>query len=128
MRWVTYLASTGTPRVGLVDGDCIRALPDVRSLRELLGDDGERLTCAATVAMANPQEVIALDARPLLAPTPHPPSVRDFMAFEEHVINTRRPGQTVEPLWYEQPVLLHQSGRDPRTPRSDPGRARLGAL
>jgi 2-keto-4-pentenoate hydratase/2-oxohepta-3-ene-1,7-dioic acid hydratase in catechol pathway len=103
MRWVTYLASTGTARVGLVDGDTIRAVPDVRSLIELLGDDGERLAQAATVAAANPQEVIALGERPLLAPIPRPPSVRDYMAFEEHVINTRRDGQTVEPLWYQQP-------------------------
>jgi 2-keto-4-pentenoate hydratase/2-oxohepta-3-ene-1,7-dioic acid hydratase in catechol pathway len=105
MRWVSYLASMDTPRVGLVDGDTIRALPDVESLSELLGDDGERLVEAAAVAVANPQEVIALRERPLLAPIPRPPSVRDFMAFEEHVINTRRRGQTVEPLWYQQPAF-----------------------
>ena len=103
MRWVTYLSGDGTPRVGVLDGDTIRAPRDVGSLCELLGDDGERLAEAAAAAVADPLEVIAWDARPLLAPIPQPPSVRDFMAFEAHVINTRRPGQTVEPLWYEQP-------------------------
>jgi fumarylacetoacetate (FAA) hydrolase len=43
----------------------------------------------------------------LLAPVLHPPSVRDFSAFEEHVRNARavagRPGVPAE--WYEIPVF-----------------------
>lgn len=44
-----------------------------------------------------------VDLRP---PVLHPPSVRDFMAFEEHVANARaRRGGEVPPEWYEIPVF-----------------------
>jgi len=44
-----------------------------------------------------------VDLRP---PVLHPPSVRDFMAFEEHVANARRlRGGTVPQEWYEVPVF-----------------------
>src|SRR5262249_32222827 len=42
----------------------------------------------------------------LRAPVLHPPSVRDFMAFEQHVVTTRsNRGQEVPPEWYEIPVF-----------------------
>jgi len=42
----------------------------------------------------------------LRAPVLHPPAVRDFMAFEEHVANARRQrGSEVPAEWYEQPVF-----------------------
>ncbi len=44
-----------------------------------------------------------VDLRP---PVLHPPSVRDFMAFEEHVANARRQrGAEVPQEWYEVPVF-----------------------
>jgi len=44
-----------------------------------------------------------VDLRP---PVLHPPSVRDFMAFEEHVRTARaRRGAEVPPEWYEIPVF-----------------------
>src|SRR3954468_6170058 len=44
-----------------------------------------------------------VDLRP---PVLHPPSVRDFMAFEQHVANARaHRGQPVPPEWYEVPVF-----------------------
>ena len=48
----------------------------------------------------------ALDDVDLRPPVLHPPSVRDFMAFEEHVVNARRQrGADVSPEWYETPVF-----------------------
>jgi fumarylacetoacetate (FAA) hydrolase len=42
----------------------------------------------------------------LLPPVLHPPAVRDFMAFEEHVANARRQrGADVPAEWYETPVF-----------------------
>jgi len=42
----------------------------------------------------------------LLAPVAHPPSVRDFYAFEQHVATARAlRGQEVPLEWYEQPVF-----------------------
>jgi fumarylacetoacetate (FAA) hydrolase len=44
-----------------------------------------------------------IDLRP---PVLHPPSVRDFMAFEQHVANVRRQRDAeVPPEWYEVPVF-----------------------
>ncbi len=44
-----------------------------------------------------------VDLRP---PVLHPPAVRDFMAFEQHVANARRrTGREVPPEWYEVPVF-----------------------
>ena len=44
-----------------------------------------------------------VDLRP---PVLYPPSVRDFMAFEEHVVNARRQrGAEVPKEWYEIPVF-----------------------
>ncbi len=44
-----------------------------------------------------------VDLRP---PVLYPPSVRDFMAFEQHVANARAlRGQPVPPEWYEVPVF-----------------------
>src|SRR5207237_2122786 len=48
----------------------------------------------------------ALDDVDLRPPVLHPPSVRDFMAFEKHVVNARRRrGAEVPPEWYEAPVF-----------------------
>jgi len=42
----------------------------------------------------------------LLAPILHPPAVRDFYAFEQHVATARASrGLEVPPEWYEQPVF-----------------------
>ena len=48
----------------------------------------------------------ALDGVDLRPPVLHPPAVRDFMAFEEHVVNARRlRGGEVPAEWYELPVF-----------------------
>lgn len=56
---------------------------------------------------ANPGgEAIPLPETRLLAPLPRPVSVRDFMAFEKHVRNSRRRrGLDVPAAWYELPVF-----------------------
>jgi fumarylacetoacetate (FAA) hydrolase len=47
-----------------------------------------------------------LDEVELRTPVLHPPSVRDFMAFEQHIANARRlAGREVPPEWYETPVF-----------------------
>jgi fumarylacetoacetate (FAA) hydrolase len=48
-------------------------------------------------------DLAEVDLRP---PVLHPPTVRDFMAFEEHVANARRQrGAEVPKEWYEVPVF-----------------------
>ncbi len=57
---------------------------------ELTGPDGERLTYDMSEIR-------------LLAPLPRPNSIRDCLAFEEHVKNSMG-GQGIPPAWYEIPI------------------------
>lgn len=106
MRWVTYRAHGGAARAGLVVGDSVHGLEPGLTLLQLLGDDGERLSRAAERADADPDEVHHLADVQLLAPVPHPPTVRDFYAFEQHVrVARERRGLSMDPDWYELPVF-----------------------
>jgi 2-keto-4-pentenoate hydratase/2-oxohepta-3-ene-1,7-dioic acid hydratase in catechol pathway len=90
----------------LIVGGNVLALRAGESLIAQLGDDGERLMRAGERAQRDPAEVVALDDVDLRAPIPHPPSVRDFYAFEQHVRTARqRRGLDMDPDWYELPVF-----------------------
>jgi 2-keto-4-pentenoate hydratase/2-oxohepta-3-ene-1,7-dioic acid hydratase in catechol pathway len=48
----------------------------------------------------------------LAAPLPNPPSLRDFIAFEEHIAATsKRRGQPIPPEWYKAPVYYKGNHR-----------------
>lgn len=106
MRWVTYASPTlGADRPGLLIDDVIHGLGEPTTLIALLGDDAA-LGEAAELATASPVEVVPYEGTRLRSPVPVPPSVRDFMAFESHVSNSRRRlGQDVDPDWYEMPIF-----------------------
>ena len=96
-------AATGA---GVVRGDDIHLMREVATIRELLGDDGERLRAAEEQALADPVAVVPLAGVELLPPIPTPPSVRDFYAFERHVRTAREGrGLPMEPDWYRLPVF-----------------------
>lgn len=127
MRWATYTAVSDDAitsvdvtehRVGLVDGTRVRAVPGVSRLIDLLGDDGERMDQAAELARHDPAEVVELDSVRLLAPVPVPPSIRDFMAFEEHVANARG-AAGIDPGWYERPVFYFTNPAAVHAPHDD---------
>jgi 2-keto-4-pentenoate hydratase/2-oxohepta-3-ene-1,7-dioic acid hydratase in catechol pathway len=121
MRWVTYLSSrSGGQRVGLVRDGKIHGVPQPTRLIDLLGDDRERLAEAGRSAEADPYEVVPYDDARLCAPIPVPPSIRDFLAFEQH-IKTIREGQGGEmsPDWYELPVFYFSNPAGVHGPRDD---------
>ena len=111
MRWAAYRsgATTGADeRAGLVTGDEVRGVR--HTVLELLRGGDEAMTQAAREAHERPTEVLSVAelsaAGRLLAPVPQPPSVRDFMSFESHVVTALAAiGQTVDPVWYAQPVF-----------------------
>jgi 2-keto-4-pentenoate hydratase/2-oxohepta-3-ene-1,7-dioic acid hydratase in catechol pathway len=107
MRWVTYVsARDGLKHPGLLHGDEVYGYAGVENLVDLLGDHGERLKVAGEEALDRPFEVLPLTKAKLCAPVPVPPSIRDFMAFEEHVVTSMAAiGFTVDPTWYEFPVF-----------------------
>lgn len=104
MRWSSYAEADGTVRAAVWREDRLHPVPAGTGLVDLLGDDGTRLRAAADAALAGPSVDPATVT--LLPPVPCPPSVRDFMAFEEHVVTASAAiGLTVDPLWYRQPVF-----------------------
>jgi 2-keto-4-pentenoate hydratase/2-oxohepta-3-ene-1,7-dioic acid hydratase in catechol pathway len=93
------IARVETPkgaRVALVDGELLRLLPAETDVGELLREP----------ARAEPtEETIPLDAARLLPPV-EPPSIRDFLTFEQHVegmVRLHDPPRDVHPQWYEAP-------------------------
>ncbi len=107
MRWVTFTRpGHADERAGLlVDGRVHACAPGV-TLLGLLGDDGSRLAAEGDAVRRNAHDVFELDDLRLRAPIPHPPTVRDFYAFEQHVRTARqRRGLEMDPDWYELPVF-----------------------
>ena len=107
MRWVTFAASgDGAERVGLLVDGRIHACAPGTTLLGLLGDDGSRLAAEGDAVSRDPRDVFELDSVRMRAPIPHPPTVRDFYAFEQHVRTARqRRGLEMDPDWYELPVF-----------------------
>jgi 2-keto-4-pentenoate hydratase/2-oxohepta-3-ene-1,7-dioic acid hydratase in catechol pathway len=102
VRWSTFRTSDGARRVGVWRGEELFPVPGAERLVDLLGDD---LGAAGEEAVRRSAAVDAASVE-LLAPIPEPPSIRDFMAFEEHVVTASAAiGLTVDPLWYRQPVF-----------------------
>jgi 2-keto-4-pentenoate hydratase/2-oxohepta-3-ene-1,7-dioic acid hydratase in catechol pathway len=105
VRWSTFRTADGEERVGVWRGEQLVPGPGVSRLLDLLGDDGTRLREAGAAAL-DAGSAFDPAAVELLAPIPDPPSIRDFMAFEEHVVTASVAiGLTVDPLWYRQPVF-----------------------
>jgi len=131
VRLSSYRTPGGEPGatgVGMWRGERLHPVPGVTRLIDLLGDDGTRLRAAAEAAAGQPGlEPAGVE---LLAPVPAPPSIRDFMAFEEHVVTASAAiGLKVDPLWYEQPVFYFTNPAAVRGPHADvaipPGSAAL---
>jgi 2-keto-4-pentenoate hydratase/2-oxohepta-3-ene-1,7-dioic acid hydratase in catechol pathway len=98
----------------------VHGLPPPTRLLDLLGDDGSRLAEAAEAATRAPAEVLPLAEARLRAPVPVPPSIRDFMAFEQHVATmTRALGRELDPDWYELPVFYFTNPAAVYGPRED---------
>ena len=106
MRWSTYISpSDGREHIAVADGDRLYGLAQPSRLLELLADR-TALEEAAEHARTSPFEVIDPAGVQLRAPVPVPPSIRDFIAFEEHVRNASSGfGRQVNPVWYEVPLF-----------------------
>lgn len=106
MRWVTYLSPlNGRDQAGLLHDGFVHGTVGSRLL-DLIGDDGARLRDAADRALIAPDEVLPYADVRLRAPIYPPPSVRDFMSFEEHVVTSSAAiGMKIDPGWYENPVF-----------------------
>jgi 2-keto-4-pentenoate hydratase/2-oxohepta-3-ene-1,7-dioic acid hydratase in catechol pathway len=102
MRFVTYHHGDGLQRLGVLADGLIHGCPPGAGLLGLLADP-DRLYAAGAQALACPAEIV----RPLdvivEAPVPAPPSVRDFLAFEQHLATVS--GHDPDPDWYRLPIF-----------------------
>ncbi|GGU13274.1 fumarylacetoacetate hydrolase family protein [Nocardioides albus] len=106
MKLATYLdTDLGVPRVGLVTDDGLYPFAVRHSMRSLIEAGRDVLDRAADHARA--AEPLDLAEVELMAPI-EPASVRDFVAFEEHVEGVRRSVDGVSGVpdaWYEAPAF-----------------------
>jgi 2-keto-4-pentenoate hydratase/2-oxohepta-3-ene-1,7-dioic acid hydratase in catechol pathway len=102
MRIATYDHDGGT-HVGIVTDEGVARLPGDVSVVDLLTATAEEREGYAATA----EEPTPLDGVKLRAPL-HPPSVRDFVAFEQHIegmIMTEGPGASVAAEWWSVPAF-----------------------
>ncbi|WP_289354917.1 fumarylacetoacetate hydrolase family protein [Paenibacillus sp. S-12] len=121
MKFVTFDTGTGAPRSGWLREGCIvdmhevsdghlpsELLELVRRHEDYMEEAGRIDRCLGSNAetMLAHKGVYPASAVALLAPLPKPPSLRDFYAFEAHVIGARRRrGLDIIPEWYQFPVF-----------------------
>lgn len=107
MRLATYLdvAAGGPARVGVVADGTVHPISGVASMRELVARGLPVALDLGRTARSSPGT--SLDAVRLLAPL-EPASIRDFVAFEEHVEGVRRSidgSAGVPDAWYDAPTF-----------------------
>ncbi|HEX5846255.1 MAG TPA: fumarylacetoacetate hydrolase family protein [Rhodoplanes sp.] len=128
MKFATFVGFNKRPQLGVVDVELRMVLslsaayaqahgrthPDFADMLSLIDAAGPGLERAAELARKWPPEASEdLDQVKLIAPLPIPRQIRDCMAFEEHVRNSRkqvelrsgRP-QRVPEVWYKRPVYF----------------------
>lgn len=106
MRWVRYRPlDEGAEQLGVLVGDVVHGTGP-GSLVDLIARHG--LVEAGLRALDSPTDVRPLADVVLLAPIEKPPSIRDFMAFEQHVEGMGRlvgSHARVPDVWYQQPLF-----------------------
>ncbi len=131
MKFVTFKTINGETKAGLLTESGIVDLAKA-SKGQLPGDmlsfiDNHEvnLQLINELDLTNARPDYALDDVTLLAPLPNPRSFRDYVAFEQHMLNAGKTfGHPVAPVWYEMPIFYftnHQAisgtGQDiPRPP------------
>jgi 2-keto-4-pentenoate hydratase/2-oxohepta-3-ene-1,7-dioic acid hydratase in catechol pathway len=100
MRLATY-EDRGTVHAGVVGEDGVHAFPAGVTVLDLVRSGLPAALDAGANVLSGPAVPLA-EVR--LLPPLEPPTVRDFVAFEEHVEGMVAPG-TVPPEWYEAPTF-----------------------
>jgi 2-keto-4-pentenoate hydratase/2-oxohepta-3-ene-1,7-dioic acid hydratase in catechol pathway len=104
MRFATYELH-GSVSAGVVDGDAVHPLPAGTTVLELVRAGLPAALEAGAAALTGPSVPLA-DVR--LLPPLDAPTVRDFVAFEEHVEGVRKAIDgvaDVPPEWYQAPTF-----------------------
>lgn len=106
MKWASFAPNDdpSTLRVGVVVGSQIHAAPVGMTLTDCFGESPQSFADTGRALESDADLVIDLGQVRLHSPVPRPPSIRDFMVFEEHALNgTKAIGTTLGDEWYEMP-------------------------
>ena len=107
MRFMTF-SDNGSERLGVAADDKVYALPHGATLLGLLREGRDALRQAGEEALTERDEELTPDDLVVLAPIPTPPTVRDYMTFEQHVegaIRLADPEAKVPEQWYVAPIF-----------------------
>ncbi|MFD7735561.1 fumarylacetoacetate hydrolase family protein [Kitasatospora phosalacinea] len=105
MRFATY-EHGGRRHCGALADDRLHPLPDRTDLLDLIRSGADALHAAGRTALAGPPGPAVDEVR--LLPPIQPPTVRDFVAFEEHVEGVRRSVSGIAGVpeqWYAAPTF-----------------------
>ena len=109
MKLVTYLNKEGESRTGWLQGDGIvdMQLADTRLPTDMLAFiDNHEAYFTIIDALGEVPPHHPLSAVRLLAPLPNPRSIRDYIGFEQHMLNASRSfGHSVGEAWYDMPIF-----------------------
>jgi len=111
MKLVTFTVGSGPnaspPQGGvLVDGER-KVCPLQRSVLEVVEGGEEGLDSVRRLLKTKAASIELKDVK-LLAPIPVPPQMRDFLCFEQHLVNAFKAiGRTPPQAWYERPLFYH---------------------
>ncbi|GAB3150548.1 hypothetical protein GCM10027258_48760 [Amycolatopsis stemonae] len=110
VKWATYRSpADDKEHAALFEGGTLHGLRGDRQLIDLIGSPAV-LAEAAREAGDDPFEVVPAGVAQLLPPIPRPPSIRDFMAFENHYVTSMTAmGLPTNPVYYQQPVFYFQN-------------------
>ena len=126
MKLVTY-DRRGRRRLGVIVGEEVIDLPDAvghpvfpTSMEDLVSHNGGTVLDGAREALEMPDLEEFVVPRPRLLVPLLPSSLRDFLAFEDHVkAGAERRGSPVPDVWYEMPIYYKGNHRSVIGPDED---------
>lgn len=123
MKLVTFKASGQEAQAGWLDNDKVYPISldtktgTLTKMLEIIQHSNEIMPNLLDLPNQRREKYFDFNAIELNAPLPNPTSVRDFMAFEKHLVNaSKRSGLQIHPQWYNIPVFYfsnHQSIHGP---------------
>jgi len=109
MKLVTFQNTSGESRIGWIQGDQVvdMQLADASLPTDMLSFiDNHEVYFSRIKSLGEVQAHYNLSEVKLLAPLPNPRSFRDYIGFEQHMLNASKSfGHTIGQAWYEMPIF-----------------------
>ncbi|MEY4383690.1 MAG: hypothetical protein RI995_1232, partial [Bacteroidota bacterium] len=109
MKLVTFQNTSGESRIGWIQGNQVvdMQLADASLPTEMLSFiDNHEVYFSRIKSLGEVQAHYNLSEVKLLAPLPNPRSFRDYIGFEQHMLNASKSfGHTIGQAWYEMPIF-----------------------